>query len=85
MTPKEKARKLVFDIYPRLVPSNQLLAEYFYGYDRFSTAKRLALITVEEVLESIPSYKYWDTHNDETPSAITYWNEVKDEIGVLIY
>ena len=38
---------------------------------------KLALIAVNELLEAQPSYRYWDTYDDETPSAITFWNEVK--------
>lgn len=39
-----------------------------------------AKIAVNEILEAQPSYKYWDTYSDETPSAITFWNEVKAEL-----
>lgn len=49
----------------------------------FVRAKESALITVEEILLSQPSYKYWDTYSDETPSAITFWNEVKNELQKL--
>lgn len=41
---------------------------------------KLALIAVNELLEAQPSYKYWDTYDDETPSAIIFWNEVKAEL-----
>ena len=41
---------------------------------------KLALIAVNELLEAHPSYRYWDTYDDETPSAITFWNEVKAEL-----
>ena len=50
---------------------------------RLQRAKESALITVEEILLSQPSYKYWDTYSDETPSAITFWNEVKNELQKL--
>ena len=49
----------------------------------FNHAKKCALVAVEEILESQPSYRYWDTHDDETPNAITFWNEVKDELNKL--
>ncbi len=42
-----------------------------------------SLITVNEMLKSVPSRRYWDTYNDETPSAITFWREVKDELELL--
>lgn len=41
---------------------------------------KLALIAVNELLEAQPSYRYWDTYDDEIPSAITFWNEVKAEL-----
>lgn len=50
---------------------------------RLQRAKQSALITVEEILEAQPSYMYWDTYDDETPSAITFWNEVKAELEAL--
>lgn len=42
-----------------------------------------SLITVNEILKSVPSRRYWDTYNDEIPSAITFWREVKDELELL--
>jgi hypothetical protein len=45
--------------------------------------KKVALVMVEEILESQPSYTYWSTYDDETPSAITFWNEVKQELERL--
>ena len=50
---------------------------------RLQRAKESALITVEEILLSQPSYKYWGMYSDETPSAITFWNEVKNELQKL--
>lgn len=47
------------------------------------SAIKCAKILVDEILESQPSYKYWDTYDDETPSAITYWNDVKTELDAL--
>lgn len=46
-------------------------------------AKKCALIAVDEILNSVPSRRYWDTYDDETPSAIIYWKEVKQEIEKL--
>lgn len=46
---------------------------------------KLALMGVNELLESQPSYRYWDTYDDETPSAITFWNEVKAELEARLY
>lgn len=47
------------------------------------SAIKCAKILVDEILESQPTYKYWDTYDDETPSAIIFWNEVKTELDVL--
>ena len=44
---------------------------------------KCAKIAVDEILESQPSYRYWDTYDDETPSAITFWSEVKNELDAL--
>ena len=70
MTPKEKARELV---------------------DKFSTVGlqqrnegiTCSLIAVDEILEAQPSRRYWDTYDDETPSSLIYWQEVKQEIEKL--
>ena len=42
--------------------------------------KELAIKVVYEILEAKPSYKYWRTDYDETPSAIIYWQQVKHEL-----
>ena len=43
--------------------------------------KEIALKVVDEILEAKPSYKYWRTDYDETPSAIIYWQQVKHELN----
>ena len=43
----------------------------------------VALLMVDMILEESPTRIYWDTHDDETPSAITVWNEVKTELEAL--
>ena len=75
MTPKEKAIELV---------------NKFSNYAHKNTwdkkdycAIECASIAVDEILSTNPSYIYWDTYDDETPSAVTYWNEVKSEIEKL--
>lgn len=47
------------------------------------SAIKCAKILVDEILKVQPSRKYWDTYDDETPSAITFWNEVKTELDAL--
>lgn len=43
----------------------------------------IALLIVDKILEEQPSYVYWETYSDETNSAITVWNEVKQELEIL--
>lgn len=43
----------------------------------------VALLMVDKILEENPTKIYWDTYDDETPSAITVWGEVKNELEAL--
>ena len=43
----------------------------------------VALLIVDKILEENPTRMYWDTYDDETPSAVTVWNEVKSELEGL--
>jgi hypothetical protein len=43
----------------------------------------VALLIVDKILEENPTRIYWDTYDDETPSAVTVWNEVKSELEAL--
>jgi len=54
--------------------------EYLDPEDAVHLAIKCALVAVNEILEAQPSYVYWRTYYDETPSAITYWQEVKEAI-----
>ena len=79
MTPKEKAKDLV-ELYAEAVKP----IEFGVILERdWKTSKQCALITVDEILESQPSRRYWYTYDDETPSASIYWQEVKQEIEKL--
>ena len=40
----------------------------------------IALLMVDKILEEGPTRIYWDTYDDETPSAVTVWSEVKAEL-----
>ena len=42
--------------------------------------KECALICVDEILKHNPSYAFWQTYDDETPSAVTFFGEVKTAI-----
>ena len=46
-----------------------------------SECVRIALFIVGKILNECPSRVYWDTYDDETPSAITVWKEVKEELN----
>lgn len=76
MTPHDKAVELTYKFYNRI--EHTLSAEY--SNSDWEIAKLLAQVAVNEILESQPSYRYWDTYEDETPSAIVYWQEVKEEL-----
>jgi hypothetical protein len=80
MIPKEKAEELFEKFNKEGLHQISSLVNRFI---RKEMIKQCALILVEEILEVKPSKKYWDTYSDETPSAITYWEEVKTEINNL--
>jgi len=65
----ESARKFVSQFVPLAV-----------NYD---AACEIALINIDTILANKPTYSYWDTHNDELPSAETYWNEIRDGVILL--
>ena len=70
MTPKEKAERLVSDIFN---------IETF-SYCTYSQAKSCALIAVNEILNLMIKEFKWDVkHNGN----IEYWQEVKQEIEKL--
>lgn len=45
-----------------------------------SYALGAAMVTVKQIIKAQPSYVFWETYSDETPSAITFFNEVKAEL-----
>ena len=49
----------------------------------FDNIPRYAKKAVDEILNSSPSKIYWPTYDDETPSAIIYFEEVKQELENL--
>ena len=76
MTPKEKAIELWLSYY-------ELIDDCYSSKAAKGIAKQFALIAVDEILNSIPSSGYWHTYSVEIPSAITYWQEVKQELEKL--
>ena len=82
MKAKNKALELI-EKYNNFAHSNPAHdSELFYRRLKENSVA-CALIAVEEILETRPSYKYWDTYDDETLSAITFWNDVKSELEAL--
>ena len=82
MEAKSKALELI-EKYNKFAHSNPAHdSELFYRRLKENSIA-CALIAVEEILEAQPSYRYWDTYDDETPSAIIFWNEVKLELEAL--
>ena len=80
MDSRQKANDLV-NRYYYMLPNNGKLNEGINSCDsRYKEAIECAFVTVDEILESNPNYEYWRTYDDETPSAITFWNEVKQWI-----
>jgi hypothetical protein len=80
MDTREKANDLV-NRYYYMLPNNGSLSEGVNNCDsRYKEAIECAFVTVDEILESNPNYEYWRTYDDEAPSAITFWNEVKQWI-----
>ena len=75
-TTKEKAEQLVEKFY------NTEDEDGYHSMNKHR-AKQCAKIAVDEILNTQPSYRYWDTYDDETPSAITFWQEVKTELNKL--
>ena len=79
-TPKEK----VIDLLSK-INNEEITPEIWNEYSEYAKKdlKRKAYIVVSEILDSIPSRVYWRTYDDETPSAITFWQEVKTELNKL--
>jgi len=71
MTPKEKAKELIYKFY-RIIPLDKMSID-------FDVAKKCALISVAEILKTNP-YQ-WD--GEDLNSTIDYWEEVKKEIEAL--
>jgi hypothetical protein len=67
MTPKEKARELVYKFDDTME---------FYTPQRF--AKQCALIAVDEIIQV-----FWDTHNEDNLKIYSYYQQVKQEIEKL--
>ena len=78
MTPKEKAKELFKQYY------SYLKANLMNDKEALEDAKECAVIAVDEILKSTPSYPY-DIQFDLMPHfrSMKYWYEVKQEIEKL--
>ena len=77
MEPKEKAKELYNKMYETGFKPKSVLI-------RIEQAKECALIAVDEIIKSGPSYPY-DIQFDSMPHfrSLKYWQEVKQEIERL--
>lgn len=74
MTPREKAKEMVWGYYHRI---EHTISDEYAKVD-WEISKQCALIGVGEILNAI------DWHEFETPNKeIDYWEEVKQEIEKL--
>jgi hypothetical protein len=74
MTPKEKARQIVFKIYDTLLAAGNLQC--------YPEAKQCALIAVDEIINANPTGEYGDPFIDNhTYDNKGYWTAVKQEIN----
>jgi hypothetical protein len=82
MTPKEKAKELVYEMMN--IDSDSEMFDGFIMKEFY--AQRAALKAVDEILENI-DYFFKELEKDGLPNKfddeIEYWNEVKNEINKL--
>lgn len=63
--------------------AKSLVEKFIVAGCLFANAVECAKIAVDEILKESPSKRYWDTYDDEQPSAITFWQEVKNELNKM--
>ena len=82
MTPKEKAKELVnkfkSNVYKKAFEDTDFMYDRYYGLDD-EMAKQCALISVNEILKSLPPFEY----GLEYVAKIDFWQELKKEIEKL--
>ena len=93
MTPNEKAKKLVDDLYqttPNEAWFNPPLGCLTMEHKAWDHAKQCALIAVDEIIDSRREDQGFDDtlyatgeYHTPHPMYLTYWNEVKQEIEKL--
>lgn len=82
MTTKEKAQELVdkFKDYVHGYIGSSMLTNYEYPEQILSQAKKVATITVDEILDVLGSA---GVYSFASPDVTVYWEEVKKEIEKL--
>ena len=86
MTPQEKAVELVekYKDYVHGYVGSSMLTNYEYPEQILSQAKKVAVITVDEILLTDPMIEWGESDSGiEYKSNDSYWNEVKDEIAKM--
>ncbi|MBP8993957.1 MAG: hypothetical protein KBG30_09110 [Bacteroidales bacterium] len=67
----------------KLKAENLLKEISFKAPLHYQECVEVALLIVDKILEENPTKIYWKTCDDETPSAVTVWGEVKAELEAL--
>ena len=79
MTPKDKAEELI----NKFVEHTKVYHEVLGWEDYIDSAKKCALIAVDEILNSNPSYDDYGGNGWIIIDNSEYWKEVKNEIENL--
>lgn len=80
---KTNLKTLVLNVEVKLKAENLLKEISFKAPLHYEECIEIALLIVDKILEENPTKTYWDTYDDEAPSAITVWSEVKTELKAL--
>lgn len=87
MTPKKKAIELVekYKNYVHGYVGSSMLTNYEYPEQIVSQAKKVAVITVDEIISICPYQNYKKTicPYDGAELSADYWEEVKQEIAKI--
>jgi hypothetical protein len=79
MTAKDKAKQIV----SKFTSATMTLVADYEWVDDIQSAKQCALITVDEILKSNPSYEDYGGDGWILIDNSAYWDEVKQEIELL--
>lgn len=82
----ESSLNIVYSMKPEDIKekTENLLKEIsFKAPLHYEECVEVALLMVDKILGEQPTLVYWNTYDDETPSAVTVWSEVKSELEKL--